>query len=362
MVDEVILREIREIIAKLLVYVKITDIDELAKKAGISKSALSEDERLDLLAGEYLSEIELCKYRQYRAYKRKKDLEVVATAVSSLQETTEKVGALYDEKSVMMRQINGINQEIQRLKISSQEIPTVRVRTMYAAVDRSYQEYSDVCIRSGMHQSTLLNRVQKIRRRNFVVRALKSGEVKRIKAELAEFSKMAAKQIKVARGRYNEELDKYYDFLREVILSLLKKPKFANALVLSAKYWHKDDIVARDDYDSVPRLAQDEIAEASEFVVEQFMDFFSQRYEENIDDEAFCQALREFILYYYTELAKNLNYKKQKCYDDIQGLFKKQSNVLAGLSEYNESFSSFEERLTDDQNDTYALIYASMKK
>ncbi len=366
MVDEIILKDIRTILQKLRVLRNESNIEALLKESGVSKKKVSEDEILDLLARKYLTDLEMAKYSHYRAYKSKRDLQAVVDVITSLEETTSKITTFYEEIKGINTKSRAVNEEIRSLRFRFQDIPLIRIHTAYSAVERSYDSYIKTFTKTGMHRADVQDSIEKIDRSNFIVRGLKKKKAQKLKEHLETYTNSALSSIDTKKNAFFDERNKYYCYLRDVIYDLMGNDQLANALFLSAKSYGKEEISVTEDYLKVPRLSLKDLKgitqEDKVFVATHFFDFFEKKCGEKFDGDSYYQALTEFILYYYKNLVERMSYRKQKCYDEIRVLNNGQKEINARICESARMLAVFGEPLTDDQNDTYALVYTSGNK
>lgn len=354
MVDTVMLDNVKKVLEKVEEY---RNNSVLLKDSGIDVTTMSEEEIIKAILNMFFTESEIACYNKYMEYKRQQDLRVIAGVLDSLNNLTNNVNGLYEERRDASNKIVVVNEMIRKLKMRLMDVPKIRISTLYGHLEFDYNKYSKAAIKGDMTESKFNDRIYALEHRSSLIRHMTQKELARVKKELSEFKARNLIEVEEYKQKYLRTKGDYIELLRTVVYELLRNEEFLNAMMLSTKDIYGLEIGTTFDSKGLPRVVREDLKEANRVaILNKFFEYFEQHNNEKYDADTFCQLLEEYIFYAYRKYISGLERKKEKCLSDIRSLFQKQGETLDNIKDYQRSLN-YSSNITPDQEDTFALVY-----
>lgn len=361
MVDELMLRDVKNILKKLELIRSKEDIEQILIDNGMNNASL--DEINEFLVSKFMTNEELVLYKKYMLYKRREDLRSLGTAIDSIEELTNSVSLYYEENTRCRSTISEINKLIEQIDRALRDYPNIRVSTAYHKVKTDYKRYFDSYIRDGMDRAVFTEEIDKINRSSAVVRGIKKRRLKQLREGLEEHNKNSKLHVDVLYEGYITSREEYGTYLREVMASLMSKNSVLyEAGLLSLKSMFKEDIPTVVLPNGVVAVDQTEVtAVAFEYIASKAFVYFQKIDEPEFDEKIFIKYFSEFLLHFYNQELLRLNKESNSALKKIRDAFSKQRNVTRMLGTYQELIEMPSVSLEDDVEDTFALVYQNNK-
>ncbi len=362
MVDELMLRDVNNILRKIEVVRSREDFDDFLLSCGLTKES-NEEEINEAIVSGYMGEKELVLYKRFVLYRKKQDLNNLVVTIDSLNELTSTVSDNYEERAECIRISNLIRGEISKVDACLRDVPNIRVSSAYNSVKIDYRKYFDAYIKSGMDRATYTEGIDKIQRSGIVIRGLKSRKLKQLKQGLKEHNVSSKENVEYLYNQYIDTRDKYGSYLREVMADLLNKHKdLLNAALLSLNtvFGLEVPIITKDSGVKAVDFSK-EIPYDTEFIAAKIFEYFQKLDIPDFDHSVFTESFRNFLLSFYNNELEMLSKKEAKALTNIRSVFDKQKSLMGGLVLYKESVDLAKEDEERDVADTFALVYASKR-
>lgn len=358
MIDNIMLEEIKSILSRISEYRNNT---RLLEEHFIDVTSMSEKEIIDAILHTFFTENEIACYNDYMKYKAIQDSKALLNIMDSFVDISDRVNVLFDERKNDSTTIGVVNELMKKLKIKLFDVPKIRISSLHSHLEYDYQQYSKKAINSGMTSSKLNDKINTLEHRTFFLRQMTKKECERLKKELIEFKARSNSEILECKEKYTRTEEEYKELLKSVVFELLRDKDIFNAMLLSANdvYGLGFNVVL--DKNNIPKISKDEAKEVSKTaLLNYFFDYFYEYNGDKIDADTFCAVLEDFIFCFYKKYINKLETKKDRNLSTIKNLFKKHKEICSSLQGYNEGFGVLVD-LTEDQEDTFALVYSSNK-
>lgn len=362
MVDELMLRDVKNILNKLEVVKTREDYSSIVSELGLPSNSTLEDIDIAIVA-KFMSSEELELYKRYIAYKRASDLTNLVGIMDSLDNLTTSVFDLYDERKKNNGIISKINNVISTVDVALRDIPNIRVGTEYNKVKVSYKKYFDAYIKSGMDRATFVEGIESIERSSLITRKLKGRKLRQLKAGLVVHNVDSKAEIDLLYDEYISEREEYAAYLKELMATMMSKSKVlyeAGLLTMRSMYGKEVSVKTLEtglkvvDNSSKNEITPFDIAEAA-------FEYFRKIDEPEFDAEIFSKAFRDFLLHFYTSELSLLEKANNTSLSGIKKLFDKQRQMMTEMACYRESLDVPSVSIEKDEGDTFALVYANTR-
>lgn len=363
MVDELMLRDVNNILKKIEAVRGGEDFDDFLLSCGLTRES-NEDEINEAIVSGYMTERELTLYKRYVLYRKKQDLNNLVATIDSLNELTSTVSDNYEERAECIRISNLIRREISKVDVCLRDVPNIRISTAYNGVKIDYRRYFDAYIKSGMDRATYTEGIDKIQKSGLVIRGLKFKKLKQLKQGLEDHNVFSKENVEYLYNQYIDTRDKYGSYLRKVIVDLLNKHKdLLNAALLSLNtvFDLEIPIITNGNGLKVVDFSK-EIPYDNEFIAAKIFEYFQKLDISEFDAIVFIESFRKFLLSFYNNELEILGKKDSKALTNIRNVFEEQKSLMRGLVLYKESVDLAQEGEEKDIADTFALVYASKRK
>lgn len=361
MVDELMLRDVKNILKKLELIRSREDIEQILIDNGLSNASI--DEVNEFLVSKFMTNEELILYKKYMLYKRREDLRSLGTAIDSIEELTSSVSLYYEENARCRNTISEINKIIEKIDRALRDYPNIRVSTAYHKVKNDYKRYFDSYIKDGMDRAVFTEEIDEINRSSAILRGLKKRRLKQLREGLDEHNKNSKLHVDTLYEGYIASREEYGTYLREVMSTLMSKNRVLyEAGLLSLKSMYKEDIPTVVLPNGVVAVDQNEVmAVAFEYIASKAFVYFQKIDEPDFDEKMFIKYFREFLLHFYNQELTRLNKESNIALKNVRDAFSKQRNVTRMLGTYQELIEIPRVSLEADAEDTFALVYQNNK-
>ena len=362
MVDELMLQDVKNIFKKIEVIRAREDFLLVLEELGISHD--SSDEVInEAIVSRMMSEQELTLYKKYMLYSKRADIVNLSLSIDTLNELTTSVSGYYEESARNNHIIAEINKIIARVDSSLRDYPNIRVGTEYNKVKISYKKYFDAYIKSGMDRATYTEGIERIEHSSLIVRGLKKRKLKQLKEGLEVHNVDSKERIDTLYDEYISERDAYGVYLRELMVSMMKKDSMLYQVgLLSMSSMYGSDVPVKTSVTGLKTLdSKMDINITPEEVAVAAFEYFRKIDEPEFNAEMFIKSFREFLLHFYNGELKRLKDENDRALRDINKTFKRQRTVMSDLSHYRESLVIPALEQGKDEEDTFALVYSNHK-
>lgn len=358
MVDELMLRDVDNILKKLELIRSREDLKQILKDNGMDNTTSEEDINLFLVTM-FMSEVEISLYKKYIIFKKREDLRSIGVAIDALGELTSTVANLYEEHSRCKGTTSAINGVIEKIDTGLRGYPNIRVSTAYNRVRVDYKRYFDAFIKDGMDRAVVTEEIDKINRSSVIVRRLKKRKLSQLREGLKEHNSNSKLHIDTLYGEYISSREEYGTYLREVMTNLLKNNKVLfEAGMLSLISMYKEDIPVKALATGVKVVDKSKVEHITpEYIASKAFEYFQKLDEPDFDEKMFIKAFRDFLLHFYSVELERLNREANGALRSIREAFNKQKNVTRMLSTYQDVIEMPDISLDTNTTDTFALVY-----
>lgn len=362
MVDELMLRDVKNILSKIEVVRARDDFSELLIKIGVSSES-SIDEINEAIVAAMMSEHEVKLYRKYLLYRKKTDLINLSSAIDVVSNITDSVSSNYDLRSRNSGTIGAINDEIEKIDFVLRDVNRICIGTEYAKVKGSYKTYYDAYIKSGMDRYTYVEQIESIEHSSKLGRRLKKGKLSKLQQGLEEFNIDAKNNIDDLFQRHLEAKDSYRAYLVILMMELMLKNKVLyNAGLLTLRSMYGDEIPVKILDNGV--IVVDDSSKIDihpKTIAEKAFEYFQSVDEPEFDADMFMKCFRDFLIHSYNQELARLDEENDKSLTSIKKHFDKQKEVVGTLLGLQNGIQVETTQINKDEEDTFALVYTDTR-
>lgn len=362
MVDELMLRDVKNIIDKIRVVKSRDDFGELLIKFGVSAN-FTEEQINEAIVANMMSDAELTLYKKYALYKKRMDVISFVGAVEAIGEITSSVSEFYESRSKNNQTITAINELIGKVDTCLGNIPKIRVSTEYGKVKGSYKRYYDAFIKSGMDRYTFVEKIEKVQHSSALIKRFSKRKLKKLQGELDSFNIDVKKRIEELHLSYISERDSYGEYLRSLMSDIFTKNSDIYQIGLLSLIsleginiptkTLKNGVVVVDSKKKI-EVTPEELA-AKAFI------YFQKKDEPEFNAEMFVSSFREFLLHYYAQELNRLENENEVSLVGVKSQFDKQKSMVCRLFGLRKAIDIPVTSQEKDEEDTFALIYSNTK-
>lgn len=359
MVDELMLRDVKNILKKLELIRTREDFEQILLDDGLTNA--SKEEIDEFIVKKFMSPKEVELFSRYMLYKRREDLSNLMIAIDSFSELTSNITSLYDENSRCKSTINLINGIIGNVDAGLRDYPNIRVSTAYSRVKSNYKRYFDAYIKDGMDRAKFTEEIDDINHSGIIVRGLKKRRLKQLREGLEEHNKNSKLHVDSLYEGYISSRDEYGVYLREVMSTLLKKNStLMDAGLLSLSSMYHEDIPVKTLSNGVTVVDKSKMKDRDitpEYIASKAFEYFHKIDEPDFDEKMFIKAFRDFLLHFYNAEIVRLEREANGALKGIRTAFNQQRNITRMMSTYQEAVEIPTVTIDQDSKDTFALVY-----
>ncbi len=361
MVDELMLRDVNNILKKLELIRTREDFSQIVIDNGLSN--LSEEELNEALVTKFMTSEELALYKKYVLYKRREDLSNLVFSINALDELTSSIYESYEQNSRCRNTIKVISTIMEDVDRGLRDYPNIRVSTAYNRVKVNYKGYFDAYIKDGMDRAKFTEEIDDINRSSAIVRGLKKRRLKQLKEGLREHNKNSKQNIDSLYEGYISSRDDYGTYLREVMTKLLSKNNVLfEAGLLSLRSMYKEEIPVKVLPNGVTVVDRTKLGDVTpEHIANRAFEYFVTVDEAEFDEKMFIRTFRDFLLHFYMIEIERLNREAENALGNVREQFSKQKGLIGGMKSYQGAIDVPNTSLDIDTEDTMALIYRNNK-
>ena len=362
MVDELMLRDVKNILDKIRVIKSRDDYEELLIKFGVSVNS-TEEQINEAIVSNMMSDVEFTLYKKYSLYKKRMDVISFVGAVEAIGEITSSVTKFYESRSKNNQTINAIKEFIAKVDTCLGNIPKIRVGTEYGKVKGNYKRYYDAFIKSGMDRYTFVEKIERIQQSSSLIKHFSKRKLKKLQLELDNFNVDTKKRVEELHLSYISERDSYGEYLRTLMTDIFtKNSDIYQISLLSLISLEGIDIPTKTLKNGVVVVdSKKKIDVTPEELAGIAFRYFQKKDEPEFNAEMFISSFREFILHFYIQELNRLENENEVSLVGVKSQFDKQKSMVGHLLGLRKAIDVPETSQEKDEEDTFALIYSNVK-
>ena len=362
MVDELMLRDVKNILDKIRVIKSRDDYEELLIKFGVSVNS-TEEQINEAIVSNMMSDVEFTLYKKYSLYKKRMDVISFVGAVEAIGEITSSVTKFYESRSKNNQTINAIKEFIAKVDTCLGNIPKIRVGTEYGKVKGNYKRYYDAFIKSGMDRYTFVEKIERIQQSSSLIKHFSKRKLKKLQLELDNFNVDTKKRVEELHLSYISERDSYGEYLRTLMTDIFtKNSDIYQISLLSLISLEGIDIPTKTLKNGVVVVdSKKKIDVTPEELAGIAFRYFQKKDEPEFNAEMFISSFREFILHFYIQELNRLENENEVSLVGVKTQFDKQKSMVGHLLGLRKAIDVPETSQEKDEEDTFALIYSNVK-
>ena len=362
MVDELMLRDVKNILSKIEIVRAREDFSELLVKFDVSHDA-SEDEINEAIVAFMMSEHEVKLYRRYLLYKRRTDLVNLSSAIDVVADITSSISESYEVRTRNNVTIDAINEEIESIDLVLRDVNRIRIGTEYSKVKGSYKTYYDAYIKSGMDRYVYVEKIDAIERSSKLSRRLNKRKLTKLQQSLEDFNVEVKNNIDDLYQRHIEIKDSYAAYLVIVMMELMLKNKnLYNAGLLTLNSMYGEEIPKKKLNNGL--IVVDETTKVDihpKIIAEKAFEYFQKIDEPEFDADMFMKCFRDFLIHFYNKELDRLKRENKEALSDIKGHFDKQKETIGDVLVLQDGIDIKPLQAEKDEVDTFSLVYTDTR-